>query len=126
MNKARRTQLASVAPLSLHPSFLFSQKSSVDVATLAPGDRAKWRSARAAPFCWRTADEGFKIASLPQSGQPPNRDELRTKLRDASSSDRTLAIMLVVAAVGMLMVVTYTTIVYWTFRRRVEIEPPSY
>ena len=44
---------------------------------------------------------------------------------DASSSEKTLGIMLVVALIGMPLVLTYTTIVYWTFRR-VEVGEHSY
>jgi cytochrome d ubiquinol oxidase subunit II len=45
---------------------------------------------------------------------------------NASSSEKTLIIMAVIAAIGMPLVLTYTTAVYWTFRRRVEIGEHSY
>lgn len=38
---------------------------------------------------------------------------------NAASSPKTLGLMLVVAAIGMPFVVTYTTIIYWVFRHRV-------
>jgi cytochrome bd ubiquinol oxidase subunit II len=41
----------------------------------------------------------------------------------AASSEKTLGIMFLIALIGMPLVLTYTTIVYWTFRRRVEIGP---
>ena len=34
--------------------------------------------------------------------------------------------MLVIAALGLPLVLTYTTAVYWIFRRRVELGPGSY
>ena len=44
----------------------------------------------------------------------------------AASSRKTLGIMLVIALIGMPLALTYTTAVYWTFRRRVEIGRDSY
>jgi cytochrome d ubiquinol oxidase subunit II len=44
----------------------------------------------------------------------------------ASSSVKTLRIMLIIACIGMPLVLTYTAVVYWTFRRRVEIVAHSY
>ena len=45
---------------------------------------------------------------------------------NAASSQKTLLIMFIIAAIGMPIVLTYTTVVYWTFRRRVEIGQHSY
>jgi cytochrome d ubiquinol oxidase subunit II len=45
---------------------------------------------------------------------------------DAASSERTLAIMLGVAALGMPLVLAYTALVYWTFRGRVEVDDAGY
>ncbi len=45
---------------------------------------------------------------------------------NAASSPKTLGIMAIIAALGMPFVITYTAIVYWTFRGKVEIEPHSY
>jgi cytochrome bd-type quinol oxidase subunit 2 len=39
---------------------------------------------------------------------------------------RTLQIMLVVAMIGMPLVLLYTSVVDWTFRRRVELGKHSY
>jgi cytochrome d ubiquinol oxidase subunit II len=44
----------------------------------------------------------------------------------AASSPKTLRIMFIIACIGMPLVLTYTTAVYWTFRRRVEIGQHSY
>jgi cytochrome d ubiquinol oxidase subunit II len=45
---------------------------------------------------------------------------------NAASSPKTLGIMLVIAAVGMPFVLTYSGIIYWTFRGKVELGDHSY
>lgn len=45
---------------------------------------------------------------------------------DAASSNKTLAIGLVVVAVGMPFVMAYTAVVYWTFRGPVRLDAHSY
>ncbi len=45
---------------------------------------------------------------------------------ESASSARTLGIMLIIAGIGMPIVLTYTFIVYWTFRGKVELGPESY
>jgi cytochrome d ubiquinol oxidase subunit II len=45
---------------------------------------------------------------------------------NAAASPGTLKRMLIIALIGMPLVLLYTAIVYWTFRRRVELEPHSY
>lgn len=45
---------------------------------------------------------------------------------NAASSPRTLEIMLLIAAIGMPLVLTYTGIVYWTFRGKVRLDASSY
>lgn len=45
---------------------------------------------------------------------------------NAASSELTLTIMAVIAAIGMPFVLTYTGIIYWTFRGKVEIGKFSY
>lgn len=45
---------------------------------------------------------------------------------NASSSEKTLGIMLAIAAIGMPFVVTYTAIIYWVFRHRVTTGDTSY
>jgi len=44
----------------------------------------------------------------------------------AASSPATLKVMLIIASIGIPLVLTYTTIIYWVFRHRVEIKPHSY
>ncbi|MBN1441976.1 MAG: cytochrome d ubiquinol oxidase subunit II, partial [Planctomycetes bacterium] len=45
---------------------------------------------------------------------------------NAASSEKTLSIMLLIAAIGMPCVLAYTTIIYWTFRGKVQIGEHSY
>ncbi|HTW95117.1 MAG TPA: cytochrome d ubiquinol oxidase subunit II [Tepidisphaeraceae bacterium] len=44
----------------------------------------------------------------------------------AASSPATLKAMLIIAGIGIPLVLTYTTIIYWVFRHRVEISGHSY
>jgi cytochrome d ubiquinol oxidase subunit II len=45
---------------------------------------------------------------------------------NAASTSRTLAVMLVIALVGMPLVLAYTAAVYWIFRGKVRIDKHSY
>jgi cytochrome d ubiquinol oxidase subunit II len=45
---------------------------------------------------------------------------------NASSSQKTLGIMLIIAVIGMPAVLAYTTAVYWTFRGKVQLDEHSY
>jgi cytochrome d ubiquinol oxidase subunit II len=47
-------------------------------------------------------------------------------LFQAASSERTLRIMLLIAAIGMPIVLAYTAAVYWTFRGKVSLDEHSY
>ena len=47
-------------------------------------------------------------------------------LYDAASSSKTLAIGLIIVAIGMPCVLTYTAIIYWTFRGKTKLEAHSY
>ncbi len=54
-------------------------------------------------------------------------DELYSvSIANARSSQKTLGIMLIVAAIGMPFVLTYTSIVYWIFCGKVKLDPHSY
>lgn len=53
-------------------------------------------------------------------------EALSMSIYNASSSDLTLWIMAVIALVGMPFVLTYTGIIYWTFRGKVELGKFSY
>jgi cytochrome d ubiquinol oxidase subunit II len=45
---------------------------------------------------------------------------------NASSSQKTLRIMLTIAAIGMPIVICYTLSIYWIFRGKVKIDSRSY
>jgi len=45
---------------------------------------------------------------------------------NASSSPRTLTIMLIIAAIGIPFVLAYTTSIYWIFRGKVKLDDASY
>lgn len=47
-------------------------------------------------------------------------------LWNAASSPKTLGIMLVIALIGMPLVISYSGMVYWTFRGKVELDEHSY
>lgn len=47
-------------------------------------------------------------------------------IRNASSSARTLAIMLTIAVLGMPLVLAYTVSIYWVFRGKVRLDRTSY
>jgi cytochrome d ubiquinol oxidase subunit II len=68
----------------------------------------------------------FSIALWPNLVTARNNPEFSLTIYRAASSPKTLGIMLVIALIGMPLVLAYTAIVYWTFRRRVEIGPQSY
>ena len=69
----------------------------------------------------------FGIALYPNLVTSSIEPEARSlTIANAASSDRTLANMAIVAAIGAPLVLTYTAIVYWTFRGKVRIDPHSY
>lgn len=69
----------------------------------------------------------FAIGSFPNVVRAINApDELSLTIFNSSSSDRTLEILLFIAAVGVPMVVAYTTAIYWIFRGKVKLESTSY
>jgi cytochrome d ubiquinol oxidase subunit II len=59
---------------------------------------------------------------LPASNDPAHSLTIYT----AASSAKTLRLGLIIAAIGMPFVLTYTAIVYWTFRGKVRLDPNSY
>jgi cytochrome d ubiquinol oxidase subunit II len=68
----------------------------------------------------------FSLALWPNLVVASNDPAQSLSVYRAASSPQTLKIMLVIACIGMPLVATYTTVVYWTFRRRVEIGHHSY
>ncbi|NUO02460.1 MAG: cytochrome d ubiquinol oxidase subunit II, partial [Saprospiraceae bacterium] len=45
---------------------------------------------------------------------------------NAASSERSLRIMLIMAAIGTPLVISYTVFVFWTFRGKVKMDETSY
>jgi cytochrome d ubiquinol oxidase subunit II len=68
----------------------------------------------------------FSVALWPNLVTARNNPEYSLTIYRAASSEKTLRIMFIIACIGMPLVLTYTSIVYWTFRRRVSIGPLSY
>jgi cytochrome d ubiquinol oxidase subunit II len=68
----------------------------------------------------------FSLALWPNLVTASNVPSHSLTIYRAASSETTLLIMLLIALIGMPLVATYTAIVYWTFRRRVEVEQQGY
>lgn len=69
----------------------------------------------------------FAIGSFPNVVRAINApNELSLTIFNSSSSDKTLEILLVIAAIGVPMVVAYTTAIYWVFRGKVKLDSTSY
>jgi cytochrome d ubiquinol oxidase subunit II len=68
----------------------------------------------------------FSIALWPNLVTARNDPANSLTIYRAASSPKTLWIMFIIAMIGMPLVLAYTAIIYWTFRRRVEIGPHSY
>jgi len=61
----------------------------------------------------------FGIALWPNLVTAQNDPALSLTVYSAASGEKTLGTMLVIACIGIPLVLTYTTIVYWTFRHKV-------
>ena len=68
----------------------------------------------------------FSMALFPNLVTASNDPTHSLTVYTAASSTKTLGIMFVIALIGMPLVLTYTAVVYWTFRRRVELGEHSY
>ena len=68
----------------------------------------------------------FSVALWPNLVTASNDPANSLTIYRAASSEKTLWIMFLIAAIGMPLVISYTAAVYWTFRRRVEIGEHSY
>ncbi|MBF0298653.1 MAG: cytochrome d ubiquinol oxidase subunit II [Oligoflexia bacterium] len=68
----------------------------------------------------------FGMALWPNLITASNQSGLSLTIYNASSSLGTLNRMLIIACIGMPLVLIYLFIIYWTFRKRVEIEEHSY
>lgn len=68
----------------------------------------------------------FGIGVYPNVVYSNPNPEFSLTIAKAASSDKTLGIMLVCAAIGMPLVLAYTGIVYWIFRGKVKLDSSSY
>jgi cytochrome d ubiquinol oxidase subunit II len=68
----------------------------------------------------------FGMALWPNLVTASNDPANSITIYNAASSQTTLWIMFIIALIGMPFVLTYTIIVYWTFRGRVELQEHSY
>lgn len=68
----------------------------------------------------------FGLALFPNLIRSTLKEEWSLTIYNASSSETTLGIMLIVALIGMPMVLSYTTLVYWIFRGKVKTEDILY
>lgn len=69
----------------------------------------------------------YAIGTFPNIVRASNDpDVLSLTLYNASSSETTLGILLLMALIGMPIVIAYTFTVYWIFHGKVKLEPTSY
>ena len=68
----------------------------------------------------------FSVAIFPNLVLSTIDPAYNVTLWNARSSHRTLGTMLIVAAIGMPCVISYTAIVYWIFRGKVKLDSSSY
>ena len=68
----------------------------------------------------------FGIALFPNLVTSRPNEENSLTIYNAASSHKTLVIMTIIAIIGMPFVVTYTSIVSWSFRGKVQLHDHSY
>lgn len=68
----------------------------------------------------------FGIALFPNILTSTLGPEHSLTVYNAASSEKTLWIMLIIAILGMPLVLTYTSVIYWTFRGKVQLGEHSY
>ncbi|MFH0946295.1 MAG: cytochrome d ubiquinol oxidase subunit II, partial [Planctomycetota bacterium] len=68
----------------------------------------------------------FGLALFPNLVTASNGPANSVTIYTAASSAKTLTIMLIVVAIGMPFVLTYSAIIYWTFRGKVRLGDHSY
>jgi cytochrome d ubiquinol oxidase subunit II len=68
----------------------------------------------------------FGCALFPNLVTASNEAANSVTIFNAASSPKTLTIMLIIACIGMPFVLTYSGIIYWTFRGKVRLDEHSY
>ena len=100
----------------------------LNVLAIANIPRSIWRQKYAVAFVSSCANIACLVALFAVSNFPyllySASDQPSLDIHNAASSQGTLWIMLIIAAIGAPLVISYTVIIYWTFRHPVEIEEP--
>jgi cytochrome d ubiquinol oxidase subunit II len=68
----------------------------------------------------------FSAALFPDLLPASNNADFSVNIYNAASSTLTQKIGLIIVAIGMPMVLSYTILIYWTFRGKVELGEGSY
>lgn len=68
----------------------------------------------------------FGLALFPNLVPATNDPAHSLTIYNAASSQKTLEIMLIIAAIGMPFVIAYSSVIYWTFRGKVRLSGHSY
>jgi cytochrome d ubiquinol oxidase subunit II len=68
----------------------------------------------------------FGIALFPELAHSSRNPAWSLDMYNAASSPKTLAIMALIAAIGMPLVLAYTGVIYWVFRGKVQLGKSSY
>lgn len=68
----------------------------------------------------------FSSALFPNMVASSTNEAYSLTIYTAASSAKTLKIMLVIAIIGMPFVLAYTTVIYWVFRGKVQLDEHSY
>lgn len=68
----------------------------------------------------------FAVAIFPNLVPSSLNDAWSLTVYNARSSERTLGIMLIIAAIGIPFVASYTAVIYWVFRGKVKLDRASY
>jgi len=86
---------------------------------------SNWQAFLSSSTVIATAVGLFGVAQWPNLVTSPT-PETSLTIYNAASSPGTLQTMFVIACIGMPLVLTYTTIIYWTFRKRVTLDDAGY
>jgi cytochrome d ubiquinol oxidase subunit II len=103
----------------------------LNVLAIANIPRAIWQQRPAYAFISSSATIAalvclFGIALFPNLVTSRPNEENSLTIYNAASSHKTLVIMTIIAIIGMPFVITYTSIVYWSFRGKVQLHDHSY
>jgi cytochrome d ubiquinol oxidase subunit II len=66
------------------------------------------------------------IGFFPELVHASNNPDFAMDIYNSASSQKTLAIMLIIALIGVPIVLAYTASIYWIFRGKVKLTSDSY